>query len=116
MRLPLQSARTLPLATALLLLLLSCIWCDSTNASNPLLRDIKRFKRTLSSGPNAATSYNLATALLSLGNNSAALPHLLDALADPSFPGRHGTRGPPPPATICYNIPYRPRFSCVSDY
>ena len=92
MRLPLQSTRTLPLSTALLLLFLSCIVSDLANASNPLLRDIKRFKRTLSSGPNAATSYNLATALLSLGNNSAALPHLLDSLADPSFPGRHGTR------------------------
>ncbi len=102
MHLPLQSARTAPLATALLLLLLACLWSDLANASNPLQRDVKRFKRALSSGPNAATSYNLATALLSLGNNSAALPHLLDALVDPSFPGRHGTR-PLPAVTICYN-------------
>ncbi len=97
MRLPLQPARKrltmqLPLATALLLLFVSCMWSDFANASSPLLLDIKRFKRTLSFGPNAATSYNLATALLSLGKNSAALPHLLDSLADPSFPGRHGTR------------------------
>jgi hypothetical protein len=60
------------------------------DASARLLSDIKRFKRALASGPNAATSYNLATALLSLGNSSAALPHLLDAMADPSFPGTHG--------------------------
>ena len=80
------------LSVALLLLLLQCARSGGSDASNQLLRDIKRFKRTLASGPNAATSYNLATALLSLGNTTAALPHLLHALSDPNFPGRHGMR------------------------
>ncbi len=92
-----------PFAVLLLTLLLSCAAPGAADSANPLLRDIKRFRRTLSSGPNAATSYNLATALLSLGNSSAALPHLIDALADPSFPGRHGA-SPLPPLQNVYII------------
>ena len=95
------SALLLPLLPLLLLLFsLACTRCDAAGASNPspnpLLRDIERFKRSLALGPNAATSYNLATALLSLGNSSDAVPHLLHALADPHFPGRHGATPHPP--------------------
>ena len=89
--------RGLALLALLLLLLAQLLLLHTASArsgvpdvSARLLSDIKRFKRALASGPNAATSYNLATALLSLGNSSAALPHLLDAMADPSFPGTHG--------------------------
>ena len=99
----------LPPLAALLLFLLTCAHSDASDATNPLLRDIKRFKRTLTAGANAATSYNLATALLSLGNSSQAVPHLLDALADPNFPGRHGTYLP------LAIPPTFPAFACSCD-
>jgi hypothetical protein len=90
---PHRSLTHLLLLLLLAVVLVMHVTCARTGvggASNSLLRDIERFKRTLASGANAASSYNLATALLSLGNNSAALPHLFDAVVDPSFPGRHG--------------------------
>jgi hypothetical protein len=91
-----------PLARFLVavLLVFACALIQASYVSNPLLADVKRFKRSLAAGPNAATSYNLATALLSLGNSSAALPHLLDSLADPNFPGWHGQ--PHPSHLFCF--------------